>query len=73
MRRIAMLLAALGCFACGHLTPAQKAGVEVITCRYKVYVKADGALNEDQKAMRLKMTDDLRKSLGLGECKEVGR
>lgn len=54
--------------ACGHLTPAQRYGVDLVTCRYARYVALDTDLSAEQRIERLDLVKDLRRALDLGAC-----
>lgn len=59
---------------CSVLTPAARLGIQVVSCRHDNYVQSDPLLDEDQKAARLRMSSNLRESVGIDRsCPDVGR
>jgi uncharacterized membrane protein len=64
------LILAVGC---GTLTPAQKFSINVVNCRYAMYVKEDQKLNDQQKQERLKLVENLNTALKMNCDSSFGR
>jgi len=69
-----LMLAWMVMTGCATVTPAMRAAVDVVACRYKTYVREDAKLTFDEQTMRVDMAEALRMQAGLhGPCSDVGR